>query len=120
MLGKTSACALLAAILLLAPGIALAAPLSPTDRNTIQQQQQQQQQQQLDESQRQRESLERSVVVPRPVHPDSTATPQGPCFAISRIELMGANLLHSERRAGERHQRYRRAGGRHRQNAGRA
>jgi len=116
VLGKTSACALLAAILLLAPGIALAAPLSPTDRNTIQQQQQQL----LDESQRQRESLERSVVVPRPVHPDSTATPQGPCFAISRIELMGANLLHSERRAGERHQRYRRAGGRHRQNAGRA
>lgn len=89
MLGKTSACALLAAILLLAPGIALAAPLSPTDRNTIQQQQQQL----LDESQRQRESLERSVVVPRPVQPDSTATPQGPCFAISRIELTGANLL---------------------------
>lgn len=89
MLGKTSACALLAAILLLAPGIALAAPLSPADRNTIQQQQQQL----LDESQRQRESLERSVVVPRPVLPDSTATPQGPCFAISRIELTGANLL---------------------------
>jgi len=89
VLGKTSACALLAAILLLAPGIALAAPLSPTDRNTIQQQQQQL----LDESQRQRESLERSVVVPRPVQPDSTATPQGPCFAISRIELTGANLL---------------------------
>lgn len=89
MLGKTSACALLAAILLLAPGIALAAPLSPADRNTIQQQQQQL----LDESQRQRESLERSVVVPRPVQPDSTATPQGPCFAISRIELTGANLL---------------------------
>ncbi|MBA7751921.1 ShlB/FhaC/HecB family hemolysin secretion/activation protein [Enterobacter sp. RHBSTW-01064] len=89
MLGKTSACALLAAILLLATGIALAAPLSPTDRNTIQQQQQQL----LDESQRQRESLERSVVVPRPVQPDSTATPQGPCFAISRIELTGANLL---------------------------
>lgn len=76
MLGKHQR-ALLAAILLLPPGIALAAPLSPTDRNTIQQQQQQ-----LDESQRQRESLERSVVVPRPVHPDSTATPQGPCFAI--------------------------------------
>jgi hemolysin activation/secretion protein len=88
VLGKTSACALLAAILLLAPGIALAAPLSPADRNTIQQQLLL-----LDESQRQRESLERSVVVPRPVQPDSTATPQGPCFAISRIELTGANLL---------------------------
>lgn len=91
MLGKTSARTLLAAILLLVPGIALAAPLSPADRTTIQQQQQQL----LDENQRQRQELERSVVLPRPVSPDSTATPQGPCFAISRIELTGASLLSS-------------------------
>ena len=89
MLGKTSACALLAAIMLLMPGIALAAPLSPADRNIIQQQQQQL----LDESQRQRESLERSVVLPRPVRPDETFASQGPCFFISRIALSGATLL---------------------------
>lgn len=89
MLGKTSARTLLAAILLLAPGIALAALLSPADRNTIQQQQQQL----LDENQRQREALERSVVLPRPVRPDDTSASKGPCFFISRIELSGATLL---------------------------
>nr|WP_277932204.1 ShlB/FhaC/HecB family hemolysin secretion/activation protein [Enterobacter sp. I4] len=80
---------MLAAILLLAPGIALAALLSPADRNTIQQQQQQL----LDENQRQREALERSVVLPRPVRPDDTSASKGPCFFISRIELSGATLL---------------------------
>lgn len=89
MLGKTSARTLLAAILLLAPGIALAALLSPADRNTIQQQQQLL----LDENQRQREALERSVVLPRPVRPDDTSASKGPCFFISRIELSGATLL---------------------------
>lgn len=89
MLGKTSARTLLAAILLLAPGIALAALLSPADRNTIQQQQQQL----LDENQRQREALERSVVLPHPVRPDDTSASKGPCFFISRIELSGATLL---------------------------
>lgn len=89
MLGKTSANMLLAAIMLLAPGITLAAPLSPADRNTSQQQQQQL----LDENQRQRESLERSVVLPPPVRADDTSASQGPCFFISRIELSGATLL---------------------------
>lgn len=89
MLRKISARTLLAAILLLAPGIALSALLSPADRNTIQQQQQQL----LDENQRQREALERSVVLPRPVRPDETSASQGPCFFISRIELSGATLL---------------------------
>ncbi|ELE9705451.1 ShlB/FhaC/HecB family hemolysin secretion/activation protein [Enterobacter cloacae] len=88
MSGKTSILQVLAGMALLA-GAAQAAPLSPADRNTIQQQQQQL----LDENQRQREELERSVVLPRPVQPDSTATPQGPCFVISRIELTGATLL---------------------------
>ncbi|WP_010435824.1 ShlB/FhaC/HecB family hemolysin secretion/activation protein [Enterobacter mori] len=89
MLGKTAIINALAGVTLLASGAALAAPLSPADRNTIQQQQQQL----LDENQRQREELERSAIVPRPVTPDDASTPQGPCFVIRRIELSGATLL---------------------------
>ncbi|MBX8462821.1 ShlB/FhaC/HecB family hemolysin secretion/activation protein [Enterobacter sp. RIT637] len=89
MLGKTALINVLAGITLLVSGAALAAPLSPADRNTIQQQQQQL----LDENQRQREELERSAIVPRPVTPDDASTPQGPCFVIRRIELSGATLL---------------------------
>jgi hemolysin activation/secretion protein len=79
MLGKTAIINALAGVTLLVSGAALAAPLSPADRNTIQQQQQQL----LDENQRQREELERSAIVPRPVTPDDASTPQGPCFVIS-------------------------------------
>ncbi|MCZ9552091.1 ShlB/FhaC/HecB family hemolysin secretion/activation protein [Enterobacter hormaechei] len=89
MLGKTAIINALAGVTLLVSGAALAAPLSPADRNTIQQQQQQL----LDENQRQREELERSAIVPRPVTPDDALTPQGPCFVIRRIELSGATLL---------------------------
>ncbi|MHA1020320.1 ShlB/FhaC/HecB family hemolysin secretion/activation protein [Enterobacter mori] len=89
MLGKTAITNALAGVTLLASGAALAAPLSPADRNTIQQQQQQL----LDENQRQREELERSAIVPRSVTPDDASTPQGPCFVIRRIELSGATLL---------------------------
>lgn len=89
MLGKTAIINALAGVTLLVSGVALAAPLSPADRNTIQQQQQQL----LDENQRQREELERSAIVPRPVTPDDAFTPQGPCFVIRRIELSGATLL---------------------------
>lgn len=89
MLGKTAIINALAGVTLLVSGAALAAPLSPADRNTIQQQQQQL----LDENQRQREELERSASVPRPVTPDDAFTPQGPCFVIRRIELSGATLL---------------------------
>ena len=89
MLGKTAIINALAGVTLLVSGAALAAPLSPADRNTIQQQQQQL----LDENQRQREELERSAIVPRPVTPDDAFTPQGPCFVIRRIELSGATLL---------------------------
>lgn len=89
MLGKTAIINALAGVTLLVSGAALAAPLSPADRNTIQQQQQQL----LDENQRQREELERSAIVPRPVTPDVASTPQGPCFVIRRIELSGATLL---------------------------
>ncbi|WP_221925164.1 ShlB/FhaC/HecB family hemolysin secretion/activation protein [Enterobacter hormaechei] len=89
MLGKTAIINALAGVTLLVSGAALAAPLSPADRNTIQQQQQQL----LDVNQRQREELERSAIVPRPVTPDDAFTPQGPCFVIRRIELSGATLL---------------------------
>lgn len=89
MLGKTAIINALAGVTLLVSGAALAAPLSPADRNTIQQQQQQL----LDENQRQREELKRSAIVPRPVTPDDAFSPQGPCFVIRRIELSGATLL---------------------------
>ncbi|BDG91198.1 ShlB/FhaC/HecB family hemolysin secretion/activation protein [Citrobacter koseri] len=68
---------------------ASAAPLSPADRNTIQQQQQQL----LDENQRQREELERSVVLPRVTEPETPPATRGPCFVISRIEIDGATRL---------------------------
>jgi len=66
-----------------------AALLSPADRTSIQEQQQQR----LDENQRQRQELERSIVLPPPVKPDRVSAPQGPCFLITRIELSGSTLL---------------------------
>lgn len=54
--------ALLIGMLILPFTTVSAAPLSPADRNTIQQQQQQR----LNENQRQREELERSVTLPYP------------------------------------------------------
>lgn len=66
-----------------------AAPLSPADRNTIQQQQQQR----LNENQRQREELERSVTLPETVTPKTPAQTEGPCFMISRIDIDGATKL---------------------------
>lgn len=89
MLGTTSKVWVLAGATLVGAGVAQAAPLSPADRSTIQQQQQQL----LDENQRQRDELERSVVLPRRVKPDTSSAPQGPCFVISRIELSGATLM---------------------------
>lgn len=89
MLGTTSKMWVLAGATLVGAGVAQAAPLSPADRSTIQQQQQQL----LDENQRQRDELERSVVLPRRVKPDTSSAPQGPCFVISRIELSGATLM---------------------------
>lgn len=66
-----------------------AALLSPADRTSIQEQQQQR----LDENKRQRQELERSIVLPPPVKPDSVSAPHGPCFLITRIELSGSTLL---------------------------
>lgn len=91
VLGKTSVIIVLAGLGLIASCVAQAAPLSPADRNTIQQQQQQL----LNENQRQREELERSVVLPRQVKPDDVTAAQGPCFVIKRIELTDATLISS-------------------------
>ena len=66
-----------------------AAPLSPADRDTIQQQQLQL----LEQNQRQRDELERSTPLPRSSAPVVPPTTEGPCFTISRIEVRGATLL---------------------------
>lgn len=68
-----------------------AAELSPADRSDIQQQQLQR----LEENQRQRDELNRSVVLPRAPQPATTPSVQGPCFIINRVELTGATLLTS-------------------------
>lgn len=68
---------------------AFAVPLSPAERNTIQQQQQQL----LNENQRQREELQRSVTLPETVTPKTPARTEGPCFMISRIDIDGATKL---------------------------
>ncbi|MGU3525353.1 ShlB/FhaC/HecB family hemolysin secretion/activation protein [Enterobacteriaceae bacterium C23F] len=66
-----------------------AAPLSPADRNSIEQQQQQL----LQQNQQQRESLERATPLARPAAPTRPASPSGPCFIIHHILLDGATLI---------------------------
>lgn len=66
-----------------------AAPLSPADRDSIEQQQQQL----LQQNQQQRESLERATPLVRPAAPALPATPAGPCFTIRHILLEGATLI---------------------------
>ncbi len=73
---------------------ASAAPLSPADKNVIEQQQQNL----LQQNQRQRDELERSAELPRFVSPIPASPVSGPCFAITRITLDGATLL-NERKA---------------------
>lgn len=66
-----------------------AAPLSPADRNSIEQEQQRQ----LEQNQRQRDALEQSTPVaplPEPVNPSGSA---GPCFPVAHIEIEGATRL---------------------------
>ena len=65
-----------------------AAPLSPADRDSIQQQQQQL----LLQNQQQREELERSIPRPAPARP-LPVTGAGPCFTIHTITLSGATLI---------------------------
>lgn len=66
-----------------------AVPLSPADRDTIQQQQQQL----LEQNQRQRDELQRSTPLRRTPEPGVPSSTHGPCFTISRIELDGATML---------------------------
>ncbi|MGL5456174.1 MAG: ShlB/FhaC/HecB family hemolysin secretion/activation protein [Citrobacter telavivensis] len=69
-----------------------AAPLSPADRDTIQQQQSEQ----LRREQSQRDELERSIVLPRVAEPPSAAPDSsGPCFDIRQITLSGSTLITS-------------------------
>ena len=65
-----------------------AAPLSPADRDSIQQQQQQL----LLQNQQQREELERNIPRPAPARP-LPVTGSGPCFTIHTITLSGATLI---------------------------
>lgn len=81
--------ALLAGLFLLSFAPAYAAPLSPADRNTIQQQQQQL----LDDNQRQREELERSVTLPGARTPVVSTASEDRCFTISRIDVDGTTKL---------------------------
>ncbi|ALR74821.1 ShlB/FhaC/HecB family hemolysin secretion/activation protein [[Enterobacter] lignolyticus] len=66
-----------------------AAPLSPADRDSIQQQQQQL----LEQNQRQRDELERSTLLPRLPSARPAEPAKGPCFTVSRIELDGATRM---------------------------
>jgi len=78
-------------ILLFAAGqicTAVAAPLSPADRDTIRQQQEQL----LLQNQQQREELERSTPLPRAATPAPAQPATGPCFQINKIILSGATL----------------------------
>lgn len=70
---------------------ASAAPLSPADRNTIEQQQQNL----LQQNQRQRDELERSAELPRFTAPAPARAVAGPCFPVSRIILDGATRLNA-------------------------
>lgn len=67
----------------------LAVPLSPADRDSIEQQQQQL----LLQNQQQRDALEKVVPLPRTTTPDASMAPAGPCFTINRIAADGATLL---------------------------
>lgn len=76
-------------VLLLFSQSIFAAPLSPADRNSIEQQQQQL----LLQNQQQRESLERAVPLTSPSQPEQPASTSGPCFTINRIVLDDATLI---------------------------
>lgn len=66
-----------------------AAPLSPADRNSIEQQQQQL----LLQNQQQRESLKRAAPLIRPSQPELPASTSGPCFTVHRIVLDDVTLI---------------------------
>lgn len=77
---------------LLLTGVAFsgaAAPLSPADRNAVQQQQQQL----LDQSQQQRDELQRATPLPRVTPSAEPEQAGGPCFTLNQITLQGATLI---------------------------
>lgn len=80
-----------AAICLLLSQSLFAAPLSPADRDSIEQQQQQL----LRQNQLQRDSLERVTPLPGVSRPGEPAPVKGPCFTIHTIVLDGATLMTS-------------------------
>lgn len=71
-----------------------AAPLLPTDRDSIEQQQQQL----LRQNQQQREALERNIPIISPPIPRPSATSSGPCFTINLIVLNGATIIDQRQR----------------------
>lgn len=83
----------LAGILLVLSQPVFAAPLSPADRNSIEQQQQQL----LLQNQQQRESLERTAPLARPSTAEPPVPASGPCFTINRIVLEGTTLIDDRR-----------------------
>lgn len=66
-----------------------AAPLFPADRDAIQQQQQQL----LEQNQRQRDELERNIVLPDSPQTQTPPEEKGPCFTLSRITFTGITKL---------------------------
>ena len=74
---------------MLVSGTLQGAMLSPADRSAVEQQQQHF----LETNQRQREELERSIVLPEPARAASTSAEAGRCFVINRIDLLNARLL---------------------------
>lgn len=77
---------------LLLTGVAFsgaAAPLSPADRNAVQQQQQQL----LDQSQQQRDELQRATPLSRVTPSAEPEQAGGPCFTLNQITLQGVTLI---------------------------
>jgi hemolysin activation/secretion protein len=68
-----------------------AAPLSPADRDSIDQQQQQL----LRQNQQQRESLEQVTPLPKATGPNTPEAIKGPCFTINTIVLDGSTLINA-------------------------
>jgi hemolysin activation/secretion protein len=66
-----------------------AAPLSPADRDAIQQQQQQL----LLQNQQQRDELERTIRLPETAPQKPVLAASGPCFRIEKITLSGVTLI---------------------------
>ena len=79
-----------AALLLMGVGFTgTAAPLSPADRNAVQQQQQQL----LEQNQQQRDELQRATPLLKTAPSTPSVQSSGPCFNLTNITLQGATLI---------------------------